>query len=70
MATKTSAKGGDLQKSDTPAPLLPRIDISRIPEFEGVRALFGTLRDGARQHSLDDNRVELLDCLYAFHPGT
>ncbi|WP_395393174.1 hypothetical protein WBP07_18295 [Novosphingobium sp. BL-8A] len=58
-----------MQQLESPTSLLPRIDISRIPELEHLTGLFGTLCDAAHRYSLDDNRAELLDCLYAFHPG-
>ncbi|WP_395330401.1 hypothetical protein WBP06_17780 [Novosphingobium sp. BL-8H] len=58
-----------MQQTDFPIPILPRIDISRIPELEDLIGLFGISADAAHRHSLDDNRAELLDCLYAFHPG-
>lgn len=65
------AKGDNLQHSDSPArvPILPRIDISRIPELGRLTGLFGTLADASRLHSLDDNQAELLACLYEYHPG-
>ncbi len=63
------AKGNIVQQTDFPIPILPRIDISRIPEFGDLTGLFGVSADAARRYSLDDNRAELLDCLYPFHPG-
>lgn len=71
---RISRQGVTLQQTEMPAsflrtPVLPRIDISRIPELGRLTGLFGSLADAARLHSLDDNQAELLACLYEFHPG-
>lgn len=59
-----------MQHSEMVSPSLPQIDIARIPELDHAAALFGTLADRSCLQMIDDDRAQLLACLYELQPGT
>jgi hypothetical protein len=65
-----------LQISDVTTIKLPQIDFASLPDLASFSdcdrptALHGALTDRPRLQSLDDNRAQLLPCLYELHPGT